>query len=85
MKNIWQLQDAKSRFSEVVNLALTQGVQIVTRRGKKEIVILSIQEYEKLTRKEESLSHFLRTSPLAGNDLTITREGDLPREIGIEG
>lgn len=84
MKNVWQLQDAKSRFSEVINLALTQGVQIVTRRGKREIVILSIKEYEKLIRKEQSLSQFLSSSPLAGSELRVTRETDLPRDIGLE-
>jgi prevent-host-death family protein len=83
MKNIWQLQEAKSRFSEVVNNALTQGVQIVTKHGKKEIVILSMEAYEKLTRKEQSLSQFLLTSPLAGSELEITRDADLPREIGL--
>ncbi|MAT43980.1 MAG: type II toxin-antitoxin system prevent-host-death family antitoxin [Anaerolineaceae bacterium] len=83
MKNEWQLQEAKSRFSEVVNNALTQGAQIVTRRGKKEIVILSLADYEKLTRNEQSLSLFLRTSPLAGSGLEITRDSDLPRDIGL--
>ena len=31
----WQLQDAKNRFSEIVNKALRDGPQVVTRRGKK--------------------------------------------------
>lgn len=83
MKNVWQLQEAKSRFSEVVNNALTQGAQIVTRRGKKEIVILSLADYERLTRKEKSLSQFLLTSPLAGSELVINRESDLPRDIEL--
>jgi prevent-host-death family protein len=85
MKNIWQLQEAKSRFSEVVNNALTQGVQIVTKHGKKEIVILSMEAYEKLTRNDKSLAQFLLTSPLAGSDVEITRDADLPRDIGLGG
>jgi antitoxin Phd len=49
MNNIWQLQDAKSKFSEVVDRTLTQGVLIVTRRGKKAVVVIPFEEYERLT------------------------------------
>ena len=84
MSNTWQLQDAKSKFSKLVNQALTQGVQIVTRHGKKEIVVLSIDEYEKLLRKEQSLSAYLLASPLANSELEITRDSDLPRDIAFE-
>ena len=63
--NYWQLQDAKSKFSQLVEQALTQGVQIVTRRGKKAVVVMPFAEYERLTRSG-TLSHFLLQSPLAG-------------------
>ncbi|OGO19618.1 MAG: hypothetical protein A2Z14_19590 [Chloroflexi bacterium RBG_16_48_8] len=39
-KDLWQLQEAKNNFSEVVNKALSDGPQIITRRGKKVVVIL---------------------------------------------
>jgi antitoxin Phd len=84
MNNIWQLQDAKSKFSEVVDRAMTQGVQIITRRGRKAVVVMPFGEYERLTRQSGSLSQFLLKSPLAGSELTIDRNKDLPREIGIE-
>jgi prevent-host-death family protein len=45
----WPLQDAKAKFSQVVDLALTEGPQYVTRRGKDAVVILTASEYEKLT------------------------------------
>jgi prevent-host-death family protein len=47
MNNIWQLQDAKSSFSELVDRALTQGTQIVTRCGKKTVAITPYVEYER--------------------------------------
>ncbi len=84
MNNIWQLQDAKNKFSEVVELALAHGVQIVTRRGKKAVVVLPFEEYERLTQRSSSLVEFLLASPLAGADLPIERDKDLPRDIGIE-
>jgi len=44
MDKTWQLHDAKNKFSEVVDCAITQGAQIVTRRGKKVVVILAFEE-----------------------------------------
>ncbi len=84
MNNIWQLQDAKSKFSQVVDRALAQGAQVITRRGRKAVVVIPFTEYERLTRHGSSLSQFLLNSPLAGSELTIEREAELPREIGIE-
>jgi antitoxin Phd len=84
MNNIWQLQEAKSKFSEVVDRALSQGAQIITRRGRKAVVVLPFVEYERLTRQGSSLAQFLLASPLVGSELTIDRDADLPREIGIE-
>jgi len=84
MDNIWQLQEAKSKFSQVVERALAHGPQIVTRRGKKAVVVLPFEEYEKLTRQSGSLSQFLLSSPLAGSELSIERDKSLPRSIEIE-
>lgn len=84
MNNIWQLQDAKSKFSEVVDRALTNGVQIVTRRGKKTVAVLPYEDYEKLTRQSVPLSHFLLKSPLAGSNLDLSRDKSNPRDIGVE-
>lgn len=84
MNNIWQLQDAKSKFSEVVERALAQGAQIVTRRGKKAVVVLPFEEYVRLTRQKNSLAHFLLDSPLAGSELALERDKSLPRNIELE-
>ncbi len=84
MNNIWQLQDAKSRFSEVVERALTQGAQIVTRRGKNAVVVMPFDEYQKLTRQGSSLTQFLLASPLTGMELSIERDNSMLRKIEIE-
>lgn len=47
-KSKWQLQEAKNAFSEVVNRALTEGVQTITRHGKDVVVMLSQEEFRKL-------------------------------------
>jgi len=84
MGSIWQLQEAKSRFSELVNRALSEGAQIVTRRGKKKVVVIPYEEYERLTHPKESLSEFLVNSPLAGSELVIERIKEYPRDLEFE-
>jgi antitoxin Phd len=44
----WQLQDAKSRFSELIDDTLEKGPQVVTRRGVDTAVVVSIDEWKKL-------------------------------------
>lgn len=70
MENEWQLQDAKNKFSEVVNQALSVGPQLITRRGEKTAVLLSYAEYEKLCKTHGKLSEFFRASPLAENPIS---------------
>jgi antitoxin Phd len=84
MRNTWQIQEAKSKFSEVVDRALEEGVQVVTRRGKKAVVVLPYAEYERLTRGSGSLVQFLLESPLAGSELAIERDQSPPRQVEIE-
>ena len=50
----WSLQDAKNRFSAVVNAALAGEPQQVTRRGEPVVVILSTDEYERMRRLEKA-------------------------------
>ena len=50
----WSLQDAKNRFSAVVNAALAGEPQRVTRRGEPVVVILSTDEYERMRRLEKA-------------------------------
>ena len=84
MNNIWQLQDAKSKFSEVVERALVNGAQIVTRRGKNAVVVLPFEEYQRLTQAGGSLAQFLLVSPLAGEKLELKRDKSLPRDMELE-
>ena len=84
MNNIWQLQDAKSKFSELVERALVNGVQIITRRGRKTVVVLPFDEYERLAKPADSLAQFLLVSPMLGSELTIERDKRPPRDIEIE-
>ena len=50
----WPLQDAKNKFSELVNAALAGEPQRVTRRGQPAVVVLSDEEYDRLSRLEDA-------------------------------
>ena len=52
--NEWPLQDAKNRFSAVVDAALAGTPQRVTRRGKPAVVVVSVGEYERLRHLEKA-------------------------------
>lgn len=66
MKGTWSLQDAKNKFSQVVDEAHKDGPQIVTRRGVQSVVIMSIEDYKKLIKPETDLIEFFKQSPLHG-------------------
>lgn len=50
MSNIWQVQDAKARFSEMLETSLAKGPQIVTKRGVETAVLVSIDQWRRLQR-----------------------------------
>jgi antitoxin Phd len=81
--NIWQLQEAKNRFSELVNKAIDDGPQVVTRRGEQVVVVVSNKEYNKLLKSQSSLVEFFRQSPLVGAELELERDRSLPRETKL--
>ena len=83
MTRIWQLQEAKNKLSEVVEDALKNGPQVITRRGVETAVVLSIDDYKKMQLGQKRLSDFFRESPLAGVDIDITRDTSPVRDGGV--
>jgi len=81
--NSWQLQDAKNKFSNLVDKAQNKGPQVVTKHGKKAVVVLSIEEYEKLIKPKTNLVNFFKNSPLATTDLDLKRSNEIPRDIEL--
>lgn len=79
----WQLQEAKARFSEVVKSAATEGPQEITLRGQPAAVVLSAEDYARLTRRKPGLVDFLRQSPLAGVELDLRRDASPARDIEL--
>jgi antitoxin Phd len=76
----WQLQEAKSRFSELVEQTLTEGPQTVTRRGVDTVVVISLTEFKRM--KHGGLKNVLLNAP-RGKDLDIERSSEPVREIAL--
>jgi len=74
MQQIWQLQEAKNKFSQVVEKAIQSGPQVVTKHGVEVAVVLSYAEYRKMATAQKKLSAFFRESPLVDVDLDLTRD-----------
>ena len=79
----WQLQDAKNRLSELVRKAREEGPQVITLRGRDAVVVISANEFGKLSRPRGSLVDFFRKSPLAGVKLDLDRSADTGRRIDL--
>ncbi len=79
----WKLEDAKARFSEVVRRAHAEGPQVVTVRGRRAVVVLDAEDYERLAapRPAVALVDFLQRMDMTGLDLT--RDTDPGRDIEL--
>ena len=82
----WKLEDARSRFSEVVQRALAQEPQLVICNDRDAVVVLSAKEYEHLV-QPRNLVDFLQDSPLAeglsAGELDLERSRDLGRSVAL--
>src|ERR1700681_3248030 len=81
----WAVAEAKARFSEVIDRALVDGPQTITRKGQKAVVVVSAEEWRRKTERKGNLAEFFAASPLRGSDLKIKRSKDGPREIVSNG
>jgi prevent-host-death family protein len=79
---VWQVQEAKTRLSEVIEEANTKGPQIITRHGSERAVILSIAEYRALSAHKPDLRAYLLGGPKF-DDFDIPRDGDTGRDINL--
>lgn len=73
MQRVWQLQEAKNKFSEVVEQALQGDPQVISKRGVEVAVVVSYAEFKKLKKDQGSLAEFFLSSPLGGIDLERDR------------
>jgi len=79
---IWQVQEAKTRLSEVIEEANSKGPQIITRHGSERAVLLSIADYRALTAHKPNLKEYLLGGPKV-DSLVVKRSRDTGRKISL--
>jgi prevent-host-death family protein len=82
-ESLWTIAEAKARFSELVESARSGSPQTITRNGRKAVVVVSVEEWERKTRRSGNLAEFFAESPLRGAELRIERLKDRPRKVEL--
>ena len=78
---IWSLFDAKAKFSALVEKARVEGPQLVTKHGEPAVVVLSVEDYNRLIQPRESFKDFLRRGPLDALDVERLSDGVRPVDL----
>ncbi len=83
MKDQWPLQEAQDRLEDVVEQAVTSGPQKIMEQEQAVAVVMSVDEYKRLTKPTTSLMDFLMNSPLRGSGIDLERNTDTGRDIEL--
>ena len=79
----WKLEDAKARFSEVVRHAREDGPQRVTVRGRDAVIVMSVEEFERLVPQKPKAPFVQFMEGLHLNGLDLEREIDHGRDLEL--
>jgi antitoxin Phd len=79
---VWQVQEAKTRLSEVIEEANSKGPQFITRHGAERAVILSIKDYRALTAHKPNLKEYLLGGPKV-DSFEVPRDRDKGRKVSL--
>ena len=81
---VWQLHDAKARFSELFRRARTEGPQRVVKQHGEAVVIIPAEDFDRAVGKStqpDSLLEFFQSAPTGGEGLDLKRKRDKTRKI----
>jgi prevent-host-death family protein len=79
----WTVAEAKAKFSEVIERAMADGPQTITRNGRTAAVIVGADEWQRKTKRVGNLAEFFAQSPLRESGLKIRRIKDRSRKINL--
>ena len=83
MEKIWQVQDAKARFSEFLEASLTEGPQIVTKRGVEAAVLVPIAQWRRLEEMQKAGLKELLLAPGARTEALTPPRGKHRRRAAL--
>ncbi len=79
----WTVAEAKAKFSEIIERAMREGPQTITRKGRTAAVVVGAEEWERKTKRVGTLAEFFAGSPLRGSKLKVRRIKVRPRKISL--
>jgi prevent-host-death family protein len=79
----WTVAEAKAKLSEVIERAQSAGPQAITRNGRKAVVVVAADEWERKTKRVGNLAEFFAASPLRGSRLKTRRAPDGLRKLDL--
>ena len=80
---IWTVAEAKAKFSEIIERAMSEGPQTITRKGRTAAIVVGAEEWQRKTRRVGNLAEFFAASPLRGSGLKIHRLKQRPRKVSL--
>ncbi len=80
---IWTVAQAKAKFSEIIDRAMSEGPQTITRKGRTAAVLVGAEEWQRKTKRVGTLADFFANSPLRGSGLKIRRMKGKLRRIDL--
>ena len=80
---VWTVAEAKAKFSEVIDRAMSEGPQTITRKGRTAVVLVGAEEWQRKTMRAGSLAEFFAASPLRGSGLKVRRLKSRPAKIRL--
>lgn len=79
----WTVAEAKAKFSEIIERAMTEGPQTITRNGRTAAMVVGAEEWQQKTKRVGNLAEFFAESPLRGSGLKVRRFKGRPRKISL--
>lgn len=79
----WTVAEAKAKFSEIIERAMSEGPQTITRKGRTAAVVVGAEEWQPKTQRVGNLAEFFAASPLRGSGLNTYRPKERPRKVNL--
>jgi prevent-host-death family protein len=80
---VWTVAEAKAKFSEIIERAMSEGPQTITRKGRTAAVVVGADEWQRKASRVGNLAEFFAASPLRGSGLKIDRLKQRPRKARL--
>ncbi len=79
----WTVAEAKAKFSEIIDRAMSEGPQTITRKGRTAAVVVGAEEWQRKTRRVGNLAEFFAGSPLRESELKVRRSKARARKVRL--